>query len=419
MLDDLNDVTITSPTTGQLLQLNGSGQWVNVNELDAVTGIETPEYIQFDTTHSQTSAVAKIMWDDGEGTFTFGLKGGNIDLDVGQQQVQLAYNGTGSTITKGKVVIVDGAQGQRVSIKLADADTEPLSSKTMGVVAEDIANGAEGFIVTQGVVRNVDTSAFSAGASLYLSSTAGGVTATKPSAPTHMVFIGWVLKSHASSGRIFVHVQNGFELEELHNVSLTSPASGDFLKYNGSLWVNDPIDLGTDTVGNYVSSVSAGNGIAVTGTAGEGWTPTVATKFVGAKAYRSSNLSRANNSFVNISFNAEEYDTNGFFTPTSSTMTIPSGFAGYYNIQGSVEYATNATGLREAGIQLNGTNITYVFQNNAGSVFGTIVNLSATVYLAVGDTVALDSYQNSGGALNIQGSSLPSRTWLAITYLGS
>jgi hypothetical protein len=56
----------------------------------------------------------------------------------------------------------------------------------------------------------------------------------------------------------------------MHDVSLVDKTSGDFLKYNGSLWVNDQINLGTDTVGNYVSSVTAGTGISVNFTPSEG-----------------------------------------------------------------------------------------------------------------------------------------------------
>ncbi len=64
-------------------------------------------------------------------------------------------------------------------------------------------------------------------------------------------------------------------IDDLGDVTITSASSGQFLKYNGSAWVNDAIDLGTDTTGNYVSGVSAGTGISVTHTPGEGSTATV------------------------------------------------------------------------------------------------------------------------------------------------
>lgn len=240
VLDDLSDVTITSATTGQMLKLSGSGQWINTNILDAVNSIESPDYVQFDLAHTAVPNVGKLMWQDGEGTLGFGLEGGNITLAVGQEEVQLVYNGTGSTLTAGQVVYINGAQGQRVTVALADADMESTSSKTIGVVAESIANGAEGFICTSGMLRNVDTSAFTQGAPLYLSGTPGGLTATKPSAPQHMVFVGWCVKSNASSGQIFVKVQNGYELDELHNVAITNPQNKDALVYDSTtgLWKN-------------------------------------------------------------------------------------------------------------------------------------------------------------------------------------
>lgn len=64
-------------------------------------------------------------------------------------------------------------------------------------------------------------------------------------------------------------------LDDVGDVTITSATSGDFLKWNGSAWVNDPINLGTDTVGNYMSGVTAGTGISVTHTPGEGSSATV------------------------------------------------------------------------------------------------------------------------------------------------
>jgi len=65
-------------------------------------------------------------------------------------------------------------------------------------------------------------------------------------------------------------------IDLLDGVIITSAASGDFLKYSNSNWVNGPINLGADTVGNYVSGVTAGTGIAVTHTPGEGSSASVA-----------------------------------------------------------------------------------------------------------------------------------------------
>ena len=207
------------------------------NNLTVTGDIAAADSLQLTTNAAEGSATGKLIWDDGEGVPAIGLKGGNVDLKIGSQEVALCYNGTGSTIAKGSVVYISGAQGQRPRISLSDADTEATSSKTFGVVAESIADGAEGFVTTFGIVAGIDTSTFTAGDALWLSSTAGALTATKPSAPIHSVFVGYCLTAHASSGRIFVNPKNGYELEELHNVAISTVANDDVLKYDSTLGV--------------------------------------------------------------------------------------------------------------------------------------------------------------------------------------
>ena len=149
-------------------------------------------------------------------------------------------------LTDGQVVYISGSQGNRVAVKLAKADAEATSAGTLGMVTEPIAIGAEGFITILGVVNGLNTSALTAGALVYLSaSTAGAYTTTKPVAPNHGVIIGYVERVHATVGSIYVKVDNGYELDELHNVVITSPTTGHLLVYNSTtgVWENK---LGTD-----------------------------------------------------------------------------------------------------------------------------------------------------------------------------
>lgn len=160
---------------------------------------------------------------------------------VATQLKQLVNNRTGSTLLKGQVVYINGAQGNRVTVALAQANGEITSSKTFGIVEADIADNQSGYIITQGTITGVNTSALAEGAAAWLSpSVPGGFTATKPTAPNHLVLVGFVERSHAVNGSLFVKTQNGFEIEELHNVLITSPTDGQFLKYQAStgLWVN-------------------------------------------------------------------------------------------------------------------------------------------------------------------------------------
>lgn len=160
---------------------------------------------------------------------------------VATQVKQLVNNRTGGTLFKGDAVYINGAQGNRVTVAKAQANSEATSSKTFGVIEADILNNQSGWVITQGSLNDLDTSSWAQGASLWLSpSVAGGYSSTKPSAPNHLVLIGWVERSQQINGSIFIHPQNGFELEELHNVKITSPTDGQFLKYQAStgLWIN-------------------------------------------------------------------------------------------------------------------------------------------------------------------------------------
>lgn len=152
-------------------------------------------------------------------------------------------NQSGSTIAAFQVVYISGATGNKPLISLADADTEATSSKTYGVTATAIANNGTGDVVTAGELSGIDTSAFTEGDSLWLSTTAGGVVTTPPAEPAHSVFIGTVVRSHPNLGVIDVAIQNGYELNELHGVLITSAANNQGLFYNSAngLWENKSI----------------------------------------------------------------------------------------------------------------------------------------------------------------------------------
>lgn len=155
-------------------------------------------------------------------------------------------NETGATLSKGTVVYITGAAGNKALVSKASASAEATSSKTFAILAADILNNQNGTAVTVGLLKGLDTSGLTEGGSLWLSTTAGEWTQTMPTAPNHAVFLGTVTRVHATQGTVEVRIQNGYELQELHNVKITSVSNGQVLKYDSAqgLWVN-----GTDAGG--------------------------------------------------------------------------------------------------------------------------------------------------------------------------
>lgn len=158
-------------------------------------------------------------------------------------------NQTGVAIAKFRAVYFSGSTGLRPLITLSNANTEIASSKTAGVTSVIINNNADGTIVHDGVMSNLDTSSFAVGDFLWLSTTPGVVTNVRPTQPNHAVFIGYVTRSHPTLGTALIDIQNGYELEELHDVLITSVTNGQVLSYETSslMWKN--ITLTKSSVG--------------------------------------------------------------------------------------------------------------------------------------------------------------------------
>lgn len=372
-----------------------SGANADITSLTGVTGgISTADYVDFDTAATPAGAVGRVSWNDGDGTLDVGLKGGNVTLQLGQEQVQRIVNTTGATLTEGQVVYVNGAQGNRLTVALASASGEMTSTRTFGVVTENIANGAEGFVATSGLVRKLNTSAFAEGAVLWLSTTAGAYTTTKAVAPNHLVLVGFVVRSHATVGSIFVHIANGYELDELHDVKITSVTQGDMLVRTAlNVWENKaPADVKTNLSLNNVENKSSAT-IRSELTSGNvttalGYTPYDATNPAGYV-----NVTGARNA-ISVSGSLSYNSSSGVITynqPTNiSTFVNDAGYVTQtgartaISVSGSLSY-DSSTGVIS---YTQPTNVS-TFTNDAGYLTG-ITN--AQVIAALGFTPASEDF---------------------------
>ena len=151
----------------------------------------------------------------------------------------------GEAIAKGQAVYVSSANGTNMIVSKASNNGESTSSKTMGLLETGGTLNDISKLITEGLLAGLDTSSAQAGDPVWLGQNGNLIygLSNKPSAPLHLVFIGIVTRVHQNQGEIFVKVQNGFELHELHDVALTSPADADVLTYDATsgLWKNLPV----------------------------------------------------------------------------------------------------------------------------------------------------------------------------------
>lgn len=155
----------------------------------------------------------------------------------------LVKNGYDGTINKGQAVYVTGSTGNdgtNMLIDRASNNIEMTSSKTMGLLETSLNRNGIGYVVTEGLLAGLNTNSANPGDPVWLGTNGDLIygLANKPVAPAHLVFIGIVTRKNQNNGEIFVKVQNGFEVEEIHNIVLTNKTSGDMIKWNGSVWVN-------------------------------------------------------------------------------------------------------------------------------------------------------------------------------------
>ena len=216
-----------------------------------------------------TGQTGQFVWTGATGSFvTTGQTGVFLTSGSPIDTIQLyAKNDQGSTIYKGNPVYIGGANGANPLIKLASNTGEPTSSKTIGLLAQDLSVNAFGYIITEGILEGFDTSSGNAGDPMWLG-TGGNIIyglANKPYGNNHLVYLGVVLRSNNSNGKVYVKPQNGFEIEELHRVYAKNASTNDTLMYNSGSgsWFARQINTG-DVSGISAYALAANTGSFIT-----------------------------------------------------------------------------------------------------------------------------------------------------------
>ena len=254
-LASLTDVSINGPLVGQALVFNGS-YWVNQNLVSSLAGLSDvtiaslnpDQLLRYDGTswknwtptfYSLPAGGTTLQYIDGTGALqTFPT---TLPTNTVKHQVK-----AGVPVTKGQAVYVTSADGTNMIVGLASNASESTSSKTMGLLDATVTTNGFANVVTEGLLAGLDTTGANAAGDPVWLGTGGNLIyglLNKPYAPNHLVFIGIVTRRNANNGEIFVKVQNGFELDELHNVDAKNPNNNDGIFYNSTtqLWEHKQI----------------------------------------------------------------------------------------------------------------------------------------------------------------------------------
>lgn len=306
-ISDTQNTESASPTGGREVTVD------NVNVLTTPTAAQFYAANPVPTSALGSAANGELLIGNGTGftksTLTAGTGitvtngSGSITIDAsGAQEILTATvkNAESVAITKGQVVYLFGATGNMPSVKLAYNTSDATSAKTFGVVSDtSISPNGTGTVTCVGVVDGLNLGAYQDGDTVYLGATPGSFTATKPYAPNHLVYVGIIERANAGNGELYVRVQNGYELDEIHDVQINSPRqSGQTLIYDNttSLWKNARITAGSNiAVTNGDGSISIGfsgtlpvanGGTGVTTSTGSGsvvlsTSPTLTTPILG------------------------------------------------------------------------------------------------------------------------------------------
>jgi hypothetical protein len=214
-------------TNASDIATNASGIATNLANIALKAPIDNPTF----TGTISTSAAGvdfndgntggELSWNNTEKTLDLVTGSDNVTLQLGQEVVMYVRNTTGSQISDGEVVMVNGSQGNKPTITLAQADTVANARKTIGVATQPIPNNSNGFITLIGKVRDLvlDDGTYTEGDVVYLSSTvAGGITLTQPDISVELGHVLATSSGGNTNGILSVNINNESAVHELEQV---------------------------------------------------------------------------------------------------------------------------------------------------------------------------------------------------------
>ncbi len=226
--------TVLNPISFDPSQL-GTMASQDADAVDILGGTITDiDYVRLNLLFANGVAEGRFQWNAEDGVPEIGLPGGNVNLQLGLEQLFLARNITGSPIADGTPVRIDNAVGSRPTITSTDLSSI-VTAETIGLTTEPISNNQTGYVTRAGFVRGINTLAWPAGTRLFASSVTPGVlTDSLPGGDFRKIFVGVVIFSSGDDGIVLVNPINIFFLQELSGMNISAPAHNDLLAYDSA-----------------------------------------------------------------------------------------------------------------------------------------------------------------------------------------
>lgn len=162
--------------------------------------------IQFNpATETLLTNIGQLRWNADNQTLEIKCSN-DVTLSIGQENYIRGKNAEVTQILNGKAVYVSGGQGANALIKRA-SNNNTTGERVIGVATQNIDPNNIGFVTTNGIVNEINTSAFAEGDVLWLG-VDGALTNVKPGTEVNQIIIGVVLRSHATQGSLLVSVKD-------------------------------------------------------------------------------------------------------------------------------------------------------------------------------------------------------------------
>jgi len=339
------------------LQISGSIN--NVNYIDFNTGSAVPAWKS-----------GRIFWDNTDGALSVYNAEADITLQVGQENWVRVFNQTGVAITNGTPVRITGAHGDLPKIVLAQSVQVSGSAlgdnQIIGLATHDIETNSIGYVTTQGLVRGLNTNAFTDGDLLFVSSSAGLMTNVVPPSPYEVIQVGICVKAGpGGSGIIFVFPTQPIDFGDLASAKRGVYQYGDLWSYqlSGSVGV---WKHGRQLSGSYTITGSLSNG---DGNIASGLYSHAEGQFTTATGDASHTEGQSTNAI-------------GTYSHAEGLATIASG--SYQHVQGQFNIASSA---QSAFIVGNGGNI--ASRSNLIFAAGSQVEITGSLVVSAGITGSL------------------------------